>query len=142
MENTVVLEDLKKMRRFIDRSKHLMIRLSLRGCTNRPFYHIVVQKNRSPRDKQIKDQIGTFDPLVNQFGERIVALDFDKLRYWTGMNAKCSTPVLQLLGLSGFYPIHPTTRLQAMRIQKKGEEEKLRKQSNSEEKTQEAAQEK
>ncbi|XP_052796006.1 28S ribosomal protein S16, mitochondrial-like [Mya arenaria] len=114
------------MGRFVDRSRKLMIRLSLRGCTNRPFYHIVVQKNRTPRDKNILDQVGTYDPMVNKFGERLVAVNFDKLRHWLGLTAQCSVPVLKLLGLAGFYPVHPRTRLEAHRKQKEMEEEKKR----------------
>ena len=76
----------------------MAIRLSLRGCTNRPFYHIVVQKNRAPRDKQIVEQIGTYDPMINKFGERLVTINFDRLRYWLGMTAHPSDPVSKLLG--------------------------------------------
>lgn len=77
---------------------HWVIRLTLRGCTNRPFYHIVVMKNTLGRDRRCKDQIGSVDPLPNRFNERAVAIDLTKLRHWLGKGAKCSTPVEVLLG--------------------------------------------
>lgn len=43
--------------------------------------------------------MGTFDPLPNQKNEKLVALNFGRLKYWIGeRNAHISVPVLELLG--------------------------------------------
>ncbi|XP_033749318.1 28S ribosomal protein S16, mitochondrial-like [Pecten maximus] len=79
------------MPRLVDRSKNLVIRLALHGCTNRPFFHIVLTRNRSPRNARPLAQLGTYDPLPNTNNER----------------------------LSGCLPIHPLTYLAAHRATKK-----------------------
>ena len=82
-----------------DRSTRKMIRLAYHGCANRPFYHFVVQLNRAPRNQKPIEQIGTYDPLPNVHKERLVAIDFDRLKYWYAYRgASLSKPVLQLLG--------------------------------------------
>lgn len=76
----------------------MMIRLSSQGCVNRPFYLINVQKNRAPRDRKFVEQLGSFDPLPNMHNERLVAINFDRLRTWLAFGATPSKPVAQLLG--------------------------------------------
>ncbi|XP_045215983.1 probable 28S ribosomal protein S16, mitochondrial [Mercenaria mercenaria] len=122
----------------IDRSTRMMIRLSRRGCTNRPFYHIVVMRNRQPRDKKVTDQLGTFDPLPNIHNEKLVAIDFEKLRRWLEKGAICSQPVEVLLGYAGFFPVHPRTRLSSFRKQRKLEEQNAINQTEVEGKTEES----
>ena len=75
------------------------IRLSLRGCTNRPFYHIVVAPSRFKRGgrhlEQVTDvtlgsqeknigmlylQVGSFDPMPNYNNEKLVALNIDRIK--------------------------------------------------------------
>ena len=92
------------------------IGLALFGCTNRPFYHICVFPDRALGRRyesnileqvnlsflRIKPliQVGTFDPLPNTSNEKLVALNFGRLKYWIGeRNAHISVPVLELLGL-------------------------------------------
>ncbi|ENN81396.1 hypothetical protein D910_09944 [Dendroctonus ponderosae] len=89
-----------------------VIRLLLQGCTNRPFYHIVTRAHQS---RPVIEQLGSYDPLPNQHDEKLVALNFERIRYWIGNGAAITTPVAQLLGLAGFYPIHPTSYMQAWR---------------------------
>uniref|UniRef100_A0A336LUH6 Small ribosomal subunit protein bS16m n=1 Tax=Culicoides sonorensis TaxID=179676 RepID=A0A336LUH6_CULSO len=92
-----------------------IIRLHRKGCANRPFYHIVVtQRVRSPCE-QVIEQLGTFDPLVNQHGERLIALNVERIRHWIGSGAHLTNPAAEILGISGLLPIHPRTMLQARR---------------------------
>lgn len=93
------------------------IGLSRHGCRHRPFYHITVYPDRALGrrfgDNKIED-LGSFDPIPNDRGEKLVAIKFDRIKYWLGVrNAYVSTPVLELLGLSGLLPIHPKTILRA-----------------------------
>lgn len=47
---------------------------------------------------QVIEQLGTYDPLINQHNERLVALNFERIRYWVGRGANTSQPVTELLG--------------------------------------------
>jgi len=99
------------------------IRLLHKGCTNRPFYHIVVASTRQHQCRPVIEQLGTYDPLPNQYNEKLIALNYERIRFWIGNGAEVSRPVAQLLGLSGFYPIHPVSYVQAWRNRQKLEEE-------------------
>ncbi|KAB1277686.1 DnaJ-like protein subfamily C member 9 [Camelus dromedarius] len=57
------------------RGGRLTIRLALGGCTNRPFYRI---------------QLGSYDPLPNSHGEKLVALNLDRIQHWIGSCGKAS----------------------------------------------------
>ncbi|KAK3594351.1 hypothetical protein CHS0354_019261 [Potamilus streckersoni] len=106
-----------------DKSTRFMIRLARWGCTNRPFYHIVVLPNRKPRNMRPHDQLGSIDPMTNLYGEVLVSINFDRLKYWLNRGAHISKPVEHMLGLAGFLPVHPTSYLQAMRNRKKAEQQ-------------------
>lgn len=93
----------RKMPRMPPRPTHLMIRLALHGCVNRPFYHVVLLENRSNRDFFPKEQIGSYDPLPNIYNEKLIALNFERLRYWVACGAQCSKPVEKLLGSLDFF---------------------------------------
>lgn len=80
------------------RGGHLTIRLALGGCTNRPFYRIVAAHNKCPRDGRFVEQLGSYDPLPNSHGEKLVALNLDRIRHWIGCGAHLSKPVEKLLG--------------------------------------------
>ncbi|XP_014254684.1 probable 28S ribosomal protein S16, mitochondrial [Cimex lectularius] len=100
------------------------IRLARRGCTNRPFYHIVVMMKRRNQHDQPIEQLGSFDPMPNTNGEKLVAFNFERIGYWIGEGAEISTPVAELLGLSGFLSLHPTTLMTAWRNRKQNLEKK------------------
>lgn len=104
---------------------HLTIRLALGGCTNRPFYRIVAAHNKCPRDGRFVEQLGSFDPLPNSNGEKLVALNLNRIRYWIGCGAHLSKPMEKLLGLSGFYPLHPMMITNAERLRRKRAQEAL-----------------
>jgi len=80
----------------------LSIGLALYGCANRPFFHIAVMKRcMMPKRKwsdRVIEQIGSYDPLPNKHNEKMVAVNYERLRYWVGQNAKPSKPVGELLG--------------------------------------------
>lgn len=41
--------------------------------------------------------------------------------YWMGQGAHVSKPILELLGLAGFYPIHPRTYIRSWRNRRAAE---------------------
>ncbi|XP_012315668.1 small ribosomal subunit protein bS16m [Aotus nancymaae] len=104
---------------------HLTIRLALGGCANRPFYRIVAAHNKCPRDGRFVEQLGSYDPLPNSHGEKLVALNLDRIRHWIGCGAHLSKPMEKLLGLAGFFPLHPMMITDAERLRRKRAREVL-----------------
>ncbi|KAM4740236.1 small ribosomal subunit protein bS16m isoform 1-T1 [Anableps anableps] len=96
---------------------YVVIRLALAGHkqANRPFYRIVAANNKRARDGKYIEQLGTFDPLPNIYNEKLVSFNFDRIKYWIGCGAHLTKPVAKLLGLSGFFPLHPMTVTEAER---------------------------
>jgi small subunit ribosomal protein S16 len=73
------------------------IRLSRGGTKKKPFYRVVVTDQRSPRDGDFLENIGTFDPLVKD--EKVVALKLDQTRYdfWRQKGARPSATLDRLV---------------------------------------------
>lgn len=110
------------------------------------------------KHEPVVEQLGSYDPLPNEHNEKLVALNYERLRYWIGMGAVTSKPVEQLLGIknfvmnyvsfvmiiigiAGFYPIHPTSYMTAWRNRKalaKQEQDELEAKTKEEEKAKES----
>lgn len=103
---------------------HVVIRLALAGHnqSNRPFYRIVAAYNKRARDGKYLEQLGTYDPLPNVYNEKLVSFNFDRIKYWIGCGAHPTKPVAKLLGLSGFFPLHPMTITEAERRRAQAEQ--------------------
>ncbi|KAA0707510.1 28S ribosomal protein S16, mitochondrial [Triplophysa tibetana] len=97
---------------------HVVIRLALGGATNRPFYRIVAAYNKRARDGKYIEQLGSYDPLPNIHNEKLVAFNYDRIKHWIGCGAHPTNPVAKLLGLAGFFPLHPMTVTEAERRRK------------------------
>ncbi|TDG51466.1 hypothetical protein AWZ03_001926 [Drosophila navojoa] len=95
-----------------------IIRFARHGCTNRPFFHIVVMERRKNQHQPVIEQVGSYDPLPNVTNERLVALNTERIRYWLGKGAHMSDPVAELLGIAGLLPVHPHTYMTAWRNRK------------------------
>lgn len=93
------------------------LRLSRWGCTNRPFYHIVVAKKSFPNRHYIDpvEQVGTYDPLPNVHNEKLCSLNLERLQHYIAGGVTVEEPVAQLLGLAGLLPNHPSTYSTAWR---------------------------
>src|SRR6185295_3495933 len=75
----------------------VILRLSRRGTTNRPYYHIVATDSRHPRDGRFLEQIGVYDPL----GNTSLAVDEEKAKKWLKNGATQSPVVKKLLRRAG-----------------------------------------
>ncbi|KAF7669054.1 hypothetical protein LDENG_00258460 [Lucifuga dentata] len=71
--------------------------------------------NKRARDGKYIEQLGTYDPLPNIYNEKLVSFNFDRIKYWMGCGAHPTKPVSKLLGLAGFFPLHPMTITEAER---------------------------
>lgn len=94
----------------------LVIRLARYGCTNRPFYHIVVMNPKIHQHAPPIEQLGSYDPLPNKYNEQLCALNIERIHYWIGRgNVTISEPVSKLFGMAGLFPIHPNSYFRAWR---------------------------
>ena len=67
-----------------------VIRFARYGTKKRPFYRIVVQDQRSPRDGKFIENIGVYDPRK---GDSTLKVERARLEYWVGTGAQMSDSV-------------------------------------------------
>ena len=79
-------------------TRQLAIRLAMHGCTNRPFFHIVVMKQHLGRNKPPLEQLGSYDPMPNEKQELRVAVNFERVKHWMCLGAVVTKPVAKLFG--------------------------------------------
>ena len=70
------------------------IRLQREGKKKAPFYHIVVADSKCPRDGEIIEKIGTYDPMTEP---STVVLDQEKVAQWIKNGAKPTDTVKALI---------------------------------------------
>uniref|UniRef100_A0A8D2CQK7 Small ribosomal subunit protein bS16m n=1 Tax=Sciurus vulgaris TaxID=55149 RepID=A0A8D2CQK7_SCIVU len=87
------------------RGSHLTICLALGGSAHK----------ECPRDGRFMERVGSHNPLPHSHGEKLVALNLDRIRHWIGCGAHLSKPMEKLLSLSGFFPLHLVTITNAER---------------------------
>ncbi len=73
------------------------IRLTRRGATNQPFYHVVVTDSRKRQGGSNLEQVGYFNPIARK-GEPKLKLDLSRIEYWVSKGAQQSERVQQLVG--------------------------------------------
>lgn len=79
----------------------LKIRLSRAGAKKRPYYHIVIAHNESPRDGKFIERVGRFDPLMAKDHAERVKLDLEKIKDWMKKGAQPTDRVARFLGQAG-----------------------------------------
>ena len=70
------------------------LRLSRKGSKDRPYYKIVAVDSRKRRDGRYIEQIGTYDPMVE---DENYAIDLEKADKWLGVGAKPSSTVASII---------------------------------------------
>lgn len=65
------------------------IRMKQMGRTHRHFYRIVAIDHRQPRDGRAIEELGTYDPHV-QDKDKSVTLVPSRIKYWQSVGAKAS----------------------------------------------------
>ena len=76
------------------------IRLKRMGAKKNPFYRIVVADSRCPRDGKFIEEIGYYNPLVE---EKTVKVDSEKVQQWIKNGAKPTDTVDRLFKNNGVY---------------------------------------
>ncbi len=72
------------------------IRLTRRGATNQPFYHVVVTDSRKRQGGLNLEHVGYFNPVARK-GEPALKLDIARIEHWVGLGAQQSDRVKQLV---------------------------------------------
>lgn len=73
------------------------LRMSRKGTTHRPFYHIVATDSRNKLSGSFIEQVGIYDPL----GDTELKIDAEKARKWLAVGATQSATVKKLLKRAG-----------------------------------------
>ena len=73
------------------------IRLKRFGTQKRPYYRVVVQESRKPRDGKCIEEIGTFMPIEAE--DKQVSIDMDRANYWIGVGAQPTDIVAKLMNV-------------------------------------------
>lgn len=76
------------------------IRLKRLGTKKRPYYRIVVQDVREPRNGKTIDEVGIYHPI--ETAEKQISFDADKVRNWLGKGAQPTDTVRRLLNKREF----------------------------------------
>ena len=76
------------------------IRLKRLGTKKRPYYRIVVQDVREPRNGKTIDEVGIYHPI--EIAEKQISFDADKVRNWLGKGAQPTDTVRRLLNKKEF----------------------------------------
>jgi small subunit ribosomal protein S16 len=72
------------------------IRLTRRGATNQPFYHVVVTDSRKRQGGLSLEHVGYFNPIARK-SEPKLKLDIARIEYWVGKGAQQSDRVRTLV---------------------------------------------
>ena len=76
------------------------IRLTRMGRKNRPYYRVGAYDNRTRRDGEAIEFLGTYDPL-NPDPEKQYSLVNERVQYWVSVGAQPSETVASLMRKSG-----------------------------------------
>jgi small subunit ribosomal protein S16 len=77
------------------------IRLKRMGRKKRPFYRLVAAHGSNPRDGEVIERLGEYNPTLNPVHFEIKQ---DRVEYWLSVGAQPSEPVARLLGENGVLP--------------------------------------
>lgn len=67
-----------------------VIRFARHGTKKKPYFRMVVQDHRSPRDGRFVEHIGAYDPIK---GDASLTVKRDRLEYWLSTGAQLSDSV-------------------------------------------------
>ena len=76
------------------------IRMSRHGRRHRPFFRINVIDSRTPRDGNIIEKLGYYDPLEKATDKQLV-LDLERVKFWLDKGAVPSDSMSEILTRKG-----------------------------------------
>ena len=76
------------------------LRLKRMGSKQRPFYRIIADDSRSPRDGRFIESVGTYDPIKK---DENVTVDEEKVLKWLNNGAQPTDTVKSILTQTGVW---------------------------------------
>lgn len=76
------------------------MRLARFGAKRKPHYRIVVADSRAPRDGRYVEQVGTYNPHMENAAEK-VDLKTDRIKQWLDQGVQPTQTVLSILQNEG-----------------------------------------
>lgn len=76
------------------------IRLKKFGTKGRPFYRIVVQDSRKPRDGEAIEEIGIYHPIAAE--DKQISFNEERARYWLSVGAQPTDIVRSIFNKKNF----------------------------------------
>ena len=73
------------------------MRLARWGAKKKPYYHIVVATDKSPRDGKHIEVVGKYDPMKSKDDATKYTLKEDKVKYWLSNGAIPTDSVYKIL---------------------------------------------
>jgi small subunit ribosomal protein S16 len=70
--------------------------MKMMGRKHRPFFRICAVDSRNPRDGRVLEELGTYDPMVDDTDARAL-LKTERIDYWLGVGALPSQRVKTLI---------------------------------------------
>jgi len=89
------------------------IRMKMMGRLHRPFFRICAIEGRNPRDGRVLEELGTYDPMINDVDARAV-LNTERIQYWLGVGARPSDKVQVLIKKYGAGGTHVEKQKEAL----------------------------
>ncbi|KAI8365541.1 30S ribosomal protein S16 [Blakeslea trispora] len=83
------------------------IRLARHGRRNLPYYHIVIANARTGRNSKPIEKIGTYNPIPDETGSKLINLNFDRAKYWLTVGAQPTETVEKILVNAQLMPQGP-----------------------------------
>lgn len=83
-----------------ERRVSVKLRLKRFGRRNRSFYRLNAMDTRAPRDGQVIEELGWYDPEAKE-ADKQVSLNRDRIEHWLRNGAQLSETVRQLLKRNG-----------------------------------------
>ncbi|MGP1588170.1 MAG: 30S ribosomal protein S16 [Treponemataceae bacterium] len=77
------------------------IRLKKFGTKKRPYYRIVVQDVRKPRDGTVIEELGTYQPI--EVEEKQILFNEERAGYWLSVGAQPTDTVRDIFNKKNFH---------------------------------------
>ncbi len=75
------------------------LRLKKMGSKKRPYYRIVVQDSRKPRDGATVEELGVYHPI--EAADKQLSFNEERAKYWLSVGAQASDTVKKLFNKKG-----------------------------------------
>ena len=89
------------------------IRMKKLGRCHQPFFRICAVDKRAPRDGRVLEELGTYDPRVQETDARAI-LNAERVDYWIGVGAQPSVNVAALIKKYGTNGTHVVAQKAAL----------------------------